>query len=216
MMRFALVALATLITVDAYAQAPLQNQRWNDMTRSAADLGLYGWSANASTPTSAAYLEDQNDEKLVILWETQVEVSCAGDAGELAMFCWSMDAGFDFESEPSMGGGGTCDGGCSVFDDSSGPSGKEGPMPCFVVKANDTKYRWLPRARWYGSTPTPPTYRVGRCTGAVSANGANAPCDTDEECGSGTCTKDSVMPKGVFLSGQATDTSLVCQVELTL
>ena len=207
MMRLFGLLLAFLLPTIAFAQAPLQSQRWYDMTRSPASYRLYGWSP-ATTATSAKYLENASDEKLVILWETQVEISCRGDYNDLAVWCFTMDPTFNFNSEPSMGGGGDCDTGCAEF------SGAQ--LPCFTVPAGSTKYRWNAKGVWRGNLPRPPTNRIGRCTGAVSANFANAPCSTNAECGSGTCTSDTVDPKGVYLSGQATDTTMTCNVEITL
>ena len=210
-MRLAVLAILLLSTT-VHAQTPEREDRWPDYTRSMSSKKLWGWSPSSSA-TTAAYLENEDDTKLVLRWGMQIEVTCRGaQSDDFAMFCFTMDGAFEYAHQPSMGAGFDCDADCGYFDDSAGPSDVAGPMPCFVVSSGATKYRRVAKGI-FTTGGVAPTYRTGRCVG-VGPLVQGAPCDTNAECGAGTCTKDSLGAQGTFLSGQATDATMTCQVEL--
>jgi len=210
-MRLAAILGILLLSQAVHAQTPEREDRWPDYTRSMTSKRIWGWSP-ASTATKAAYFENQDDTKLVLRWGMQIEVTCrGGQADDFAMFCFTMDGAFGYNHQPSMGASFDCDDPCGYFSDASGPSGVAGPMPCFVVGSGATKYRRVAKGL-FTTGGVAPTYRTGRCVG-VGPLVSGAPCNTNGECGSGTCVTDSLGAQGTFISGQATDAAMTCQLE---
>ena len=210
-MRLAILAILLLSTT-VHAQSPEREDRWPDYTRSMSSKKLWGWEPT-TTATESVYFENADDTKLVLRWGMQIEVTCrGGQADDFVMFCFTMDGAFEYGHQPSMGAGFDCnDGDCGYFSDSSGPSGVAGPMPCFVVGSGATKYRRVAKGI-FTTGGVAPTYRTGRCVG-VGVLVSGAPCSTNGECGSGTCVTDSLGAQGTYLSGQATDSAMSCQLE---
>lgn len=195
----------------AVARLPEREGYWGDYARAPAPERFYGM----SFVTQPNVLEDGADNPVLVRWGELFQVKCrGGTSNDLALLCLTMSR----TSTPSWGSSEYAgDEGFGFFDDTAGPSGIEGPLPCFTVDNGAVEWRKASIGAFVRSgTAVAPTFRAGRCTAGdiVDIGAGGAPCDTDNECGaSGECTKDGQYSAGAWVIGISTDSTMVCSFE---
>lgn len=216
-MKYFVALLALLLLASAASARPPEREGyWGDYARAPAPERIFGMSF---TEEDINVLEDGNDNPFLIRWGDLFQVKCRlGDASQsdVALICLTMSR----TSTPSWGPGGAetrGSEGVGTYDDTEGPSGLDGVLPCFTVDTGTTEWRKASMGAFYRSgSAVAPTFRTGRCTSGsfVDSGSGGAPCDTDAECGTdGVCTKDGQLPSGAWVVGVASNTAMTCSFE---